>query len=69
MTSKYIHTMDTALIMAADTISSYIEALLNGVEFKRTIYAFDRSSRRKAAHRFLEQQHDPDDVETVDRAA
>lgn len=69
MTSKYIHTMDTALIMAADTISSYIEALLNGVEFKRTIYAFDRNSRRKAARRFLEQQHDPDDEEMIDKAA
>lgn len=61
MTSKYIHTMDSALIMAADTVSSYIEALLNGIEFKQTIYAFDRKSRRKAALRFLEKQHEPDD--------
>jgi len=69
MTSKYIHTMDSALIMAADTVSSYIDALLNGVEFKQTIYAFDRKSRRKAALRFLEQQHDFDDDSTPPPAA
>jgi integrase len=28
VTSKYIHTLDTALIMAADTISGYIQGLL-----------------------------------------
>jgi integrase len=62
MTSKYIHTMDGALIMAADTVSSYIDALLKGVEFKQTIYAFDRKSRRKAALRFLQQQQDPEEL-------
>jgi site-specific recombinase XerD len=31
VTSKYIHTLDTALIMAADTISGYIEGLLDGI--------------------------------------
>jgi integrase len=36
VTSKYIHTLDTALIMAADTISGYIQGLLDGVEFKQT---------------------------------
>jgi integrase len=34
VTSKYIHTVDTALIMAADTISGYIQGLLDGIEFK-----------------------------------
>jgi len=32
VTSKYIHTLDTALIMAADTISGYIQGLLDGVQ-------------------------------------
>jgi len=32
VTSKYIHTLDTALIMAADTISGYIQGLLDGIE-------------------------------------
>lgn len=68
MTSKYIHTMDTTLIMAADTISSYIDALLSGVEFKRTINAFDRSSRRKTALRFLETQRECDDAITIGQA-
>ena len=36
VTSKYIHTLDTALIMAADTISGYIQGLLDGTEFKQT---------------------------------
>jgi hypothetical protein len=30
--SSYIHTLDTALIMAADTISGYIQGFLDGVE-------------------------------------
>jgi hypothetical protein len=53
VTSKYIHTLDTALIMAADTISGYIQGLLDGVKFKQTAYALDRSSRKAALARFL----------------
>ena len=48
VTSKYIHTLDTALIMAADTISGYIQGLLDGIEFKQTAYALDRDSRKAA---------------------
>lgn len=50
---KYIHTLDTALIMAADTIAGYIEGLLDGKEFKQTTYALDRGSRKAALARFL----------------
>ena len=53
VTSKYIHTLDTALIMAADTISGYIQGLLDGVNFKQTEYALDRNSRKAALARFL----------------
>jgi hypothetical protein len=53
VTSKYIHTLDTALIMAADTISGYIQGLLDGIEFKQTACALDRSSRKAALARFL----------------
>jgi hypothetical protein len=53
VTSKYIHTLDTALIMAADTISGYIQGLLDGIEFKQTAYALDRDSRKAALTRFL----------------
>ena len=53
MTSKYIHTLDAALIMAADTISGYIQGLLDGIEFKQTAYALDRDSRKAALARFL----------------
>jgi integrase len=53
VTSKYIHTLDTALIMAADTVSGYIQGLLDGKEFKKTAYALDRDSRKAALSRFL----------------
>jgi hypothetical protein len=46
-------TLDTALIMAADTISGYIQGLLDGIEFKQTAYALDRDSRKAALARFL----------------
>ncbi|MEH2488823.1 hypothetical protein V1280_004762 [Bradyrhizobium sp. AZCC 2230] len=53
VTSKYIHTLDTALIMAADTIAGYIQGLLDGIEFKQTAYALDRDSRKAALASFL----------------
>lgn len=53
VTSKYIHTLDTALIMAADTIAGYIQGLLEGKAFKQTAYALDRDSRKAALARFL----------------
>lgn len=53
VTSNYIHTLDTALIMAADTISGYIQGLLDGIEFKQTAYALDRAARKAALARFL----------------
>jgi hypothetical protein len=53
VTSKYIHTLDTALIMAAHTISRYIQGLLDGVKFKQTAYALDRDSRKAALAHFL----------------
>ena len=55
VTSKYIHTLDTALIMAADAISGYIQGLLDGKEFKKTAYALDRDSRKAALSRFLQE--------------
>jgi integrase len=65
VTSKYIHTLDTALIMAADTISGYIQGLLDGVEFKQTAYALDRDSRKAALARFLKSAAggDPEEAE------
>jgi integrase len=53
VTSKYIHSLDTALVIAADTIAGYIQGLLDGVEFKETSYALDRASRHEALSRFL----------------
>ena len=60
VTSKYIHTPDTALIIAADTISGYIQGLLDGIEFKQTAYALDRDSRKAALARFLKRASSSD---------
>lgn len=71
VTSKYIHTLDTALIMAADTISGCIQGLLDGIEFKQTAYALDRDSRKAALARFLKMASggDPEEVEQERRLA
>lgn len=71
VTSNYIHTVDTALIMAADTISGYIQGLLDGIEFKQTAYALDRSSRKAALVHFLEKAAvgDQDPIEEERRLA
>ena len=53
VTSRYIHTVDTALIMAADSIAGYIQGLLDGVAFTHTAYALDRDSRKSALAHFL----------------
>lgn len=53
MTSKYIHSLDAALVTAADTIAGYIQGLLDGVEFKRPSYGLDKGSRKAALSRFL----------------
>jgi integrase len=53
ITSRYIHTVDTALIMAADNIAGYIQGLLDGVAFRHTTYALDRASRKASLAHFL----------------
>jgi len=53
ITSKYIHSLDSVLVMAADTVAGYIQGLLDGAQFERTAYALDRSARREALTRFL----------------
>ena len=54
VTSKFIHTMDTALVMAADNIAGYIQGLIEGIKFKHTAYSFDRESRKNALAQFLQ---------------
>src|SRR6185503_13981658 len=66
VTSRYIHTLDTALIKAADTISGYIQGLLDGIEFKQTAYALDRESRKAALARFL-QKAAAENMEVIDK--
>ncbi|WFE89893.1 site-specific integrase [Roseibium porphyridii] len=58
ITSRYIHSVDTALIMAADTIAGYIQGLLDGVQFTRTTYAMDRHARAAAMNRILAERLD-----------
>jgi len=58
ITSRYVHTLDAALVMAADTVSGYIQALLDGAILSHTHYALDRSSRKAALVRFLGSEPD-----------
>ncbi|VVT24507.1 site-specific integrase [Rhizobium sp. EC-SD404] len=53
VTSKYVHTLDSTLIMAADTVSGYLKALLEGGEFTRNTYTLDRQARRTAINDML----------------
>lgn len=53
MTSRYIHTVDTAPIMAADNTAGYIQALADGTTFQYTSYALDRKSRKASLANFL----------------
>lgn len=53
ITSRYVHTLDVALVMAADTICGYVNALIEGAELSHTQYALDRGSRKAALIRFL----------------
>ncbi len=53
VTSRYVHTLDSTLIMAADTVAGYLKALLDGVEFRRNTYTLDRESRRSAIEHML----------------
>ncbi len=70
VTSRYIHAVDTALVMAADTVSGYINGLLNGVQFKRTCYALDRASREATLARlFTEIQLEHQTENVKDRIA
>jgi integrase len=62
VTSRYIHAIDTALVMAADMAAGYINGLLDGVQFKRTSYALDRASREATLARlFTEIEAKPTD--------
>jgi hypothetical protein len=67
VTSKYIHTLDTALVMAAGTIAGYIQGLLDGIEFKQTAYALDRDSRKAALARFLRKATGEEDAQTEEQ--
>jgi integrase len=69
ITSRYIHAVDTALVMAADTVSGYINGLLNGVQFKRTSYALDRASREATLARLFTEIQLGRPTETRERIA
>lgn len=59
VTSKYVHTLDATLVMAADTIAAYIQGLLNGVEFKQTANALDHAARKAALAKFMRNAMNP----------
>jgi hypothetical protein len=49
ITGCYIHTVDSLLVMAADTVAGYIQCLPDGKKFQRTTDALDRALRRSRA--------------------
>ena len=53
VTSKYIHAMDTVLVMAADNIAGCIQGLMDGLKFKHTAYSFDKETRKSSLSQFL----------------
>lgn len=53
ITSRYIHVLDATLITAADMISSYVGAMLDGARFQQAKRALDRARRREAMGEFL----------------
>lgn len=59
VTSKYIHTLDSALVVAADIIAGYVRGLLDGVTFRQTAHSLDRSLRSKALEQFLDEACSP----------
>lgn len=69
VTGRYIHTVDSLLVMAADTVAGYIQGLLNGKKFQRTVYALDRASREAALLRLIEQAIVAEAKETQQRVA
>ena len=69
VTGRYIHTVDSLLVMAADTVAGHIQGLLDGKKFRRTTYALDRASREAALTRLLEQSVLAEADETEQRMA
>jgi integrase len=69
ITSRYIHTVDTLLVMAADTVAGFISGLLDGKTFRQTSYALDRASREATLARLFEQSVAPADADVEGRIA
>jgi integrase len=69
VTGRYIHTVDTLLVMAADTVAGFIGGLLDGKTFRQTCYALDRESRQARLARLFEQSVVPASNDTDERIA
>jgi integrase len=69
VTGRYIHTVDSLLVMAADTVAGHIQALLDGKKLLRTTYALDRGSRQAVLARLFGQRTLPADNEINERLA
>jgi hypothetical protein len=69
VTGRYIHTVDTLLVMAADTVAGFIRGLLEGKRFRQTSYALDRESREATLARLFEQSVTPANSDTDERMA
>ena len=52
--SRYIHSIDTNLVSAADTKAGLIQGLFDGKEYKRAIHSLDRVARKRAITGFFD---------------
>ena len=59
ITSKYIHSLDSVLITAADIVAGYVQGLLEGAKFRQTALACDRTSRKAALDQFIRKASQP----------
>jgi integrase len=69
VTGRYIHTVDSLLVMAADTVAGYIQGLLDGKKFRRMTYALDRASRAAVVARLFEPSISLEENEANERIA
>lgn len=69
VTGRYIHTVDTLLVMAADTVAGFIRGLLEGRRSRQTSYALDRETREATLARLFELSVMPADGVTNEQVA
>jgi hypothetical protein len=69
VTGRYIHTVDTLLVIATDTVAGFIQGQPEGKRFRLASYALDRTSREATLASLFEQSVTPADNATDEQMA